>query len=339
MDSLTRAREVAAQYTESDGVYTIEPVGASTINKTYIAKPSAEESTWFVLQRMHSIFTPPLMADIENVTKFITERGMIAPRVLHTHDGSSYVAYANEWWRALSYVEGTTIESVDSNTNLESVGKLVGDFHTNLLEYNTPFSFRLENFHNTQHYLKRLQDVVRESRYKNEFEHDVLFITQELEPLLKVFDTLPKRVIHADLKISNIRFDTSGLARSLIDLDTLMMHHVAIDLGDGLRSWCARGDEDTEGLIFDKERYERAYRGYIENAPFLTDEEKASIPQGLLLITLELSARFITDACEQSYFRLQESKYTSLYEQNKQKAQGQLSLYRSMCEQGMKEYH
>lgn len=335
MDSVANAHKAAESYLGSGKKCDIEEVGLSTINKTYIVKPLPHKECWFVLQRMHSIFTPELMQDIERITTFLGKKGMETPRVLRTLDGKMCVEWEKEWWRALSYIPGHTIQTVNDATNLESVGSLVGTFHKTLMEYNEPFAFTLPHFHDTEHYMKRMVDVVTTSPHNKDFKDDMEFILAEYKKIAFDFSSLPKRVIHADLKISNIRFDDSGVAQSLIDLDTLMSHHVAVDLGDGLRSWCALGNEDTEDLAFSLERYEKACKGYLETATFLTPEEKASLPKGMLLITLELASRFITDACEQNYFLLQKEKYENLYEQNKTKARNQLSLYRSMMAEGI----
>jgi hypothetical protein len=42
---------------------------------------------------------------------------------------------------------------------------------------------------------------------------------------------------------------------------------------------------------------------------------------------LELSARYIIDACEETYFRLDPERYPNLYEQNKVKAFAQMRLF------------
>ena len=68
--------------------------------------------------------------------------------------------------------------------------------------------------------------------------------------------------------------------------------------------------------------------GYFSTALFLTKEEKDAIPIGIKTIILELSARYITDAFEQSYFKLDNNKYSGLYEQNKSKAESLIKLYK-----------
>ncbi len=131
------------------------------------------------------------------------------------------------------------------------------------------------------------------------------------------------------MKISNVRFSKNGKeAISLLDLDTLGKDKIVIDLGDAVRSWCNSAEEgDVKGTTFNINIFEHMIRGYFQTANFITTDEKMKIPDGIELMTLELSARYITDAFEESYFTLDKLRYPSLYEQNKQKAIAQLQFY------------
>jgi len=114
---------------------------------------------------------------------------------------------------------------------------------------------------------------------------------------------LPSRIIHGDLKISNLRF-TGDTATSLIDLDTLQRGTLDAELGDALRSWCNRSAEDDPEPSFDLGLFEAAMRGYVAGARGLplTKAEWASIVPGVERITLELASRFVRDALEERYF-------------------------------------
>jgi Ser/Thr protein kinase RdoA (MazF antagonist) len=139
---------------------------------------------------------------------------------------------------------------------------------------------------------------------------------------------LPQRIIHGDLKIANILFNDQEDVIALIDLDTFMNSTIATELGDALRSWCMSGGEDADVVIFDREVYRKALHGYFSTAIFLSEIEKKSISHGVKLITLELTARFIIDAFDENYFRLDLSKYKTLFEQNKKRAENQFSFFK-----------
>lgn len=154
-------------------------------------------------------------------------------------------------------------------------------------------------------------------------------ILSEYEKSKGALTALPLRHVHGDLKLDNILFDEGGRsAIALLDLDTLGKRSVPIELGDAARSWCNRASEDAEDPEFSMEIFESMMRGYFKNASFLTKAEKTAIPTGVATIILELSARFVTDAFEESYFTLDVSRYKSSYEQNAAKAHTQMKLYR-----------
>ncbi len=123
--------------------------------------------------------------------------------------------------------------------------------------------------------------------------------------------------------MSNVRFnEKQNEAISLLDLDTLGTNKIVIDLGDAIRSFCNIQDK------FDIKIFESIVEGYFSTALFLTKEEKDAIPIGIKTIILELSARYITDAFEEQYFKLEHNKYSNLFEQNKSKAESLIKLYK-----------
>ncbi len=195
------------------------------------------------------------------------------------------------------------------------------------------FKFRLPHFHDTDFIMQKLLETAEENKGSEKYKllcdlvNDILESYKKIK--LGISANLKNRIIHGDLKISNVRFDQSGEnAIALIDLDTLMLAPIYVELGDALRSWCMPGGEDVDVVSFDKEVYSQALNGYFTTAKFLTEEEKESIPYGVKLITLELSARFVMDAFNESYFRLDSSKYKTLFEQNKKRAENQYAFFK-----------
>jgi Ser/Thr protein kinase RdoA (MazF antagonist) len=137
---------------------------------------------------------------------------------------------------------------------------------------------------------------------------------------------LPTRVIHGDLKISNIRF-AGDRAVALIDLDTWQKGTLDVELGDAMRSWCNRSGEDDEEATIDVDVFAAAMQGYAEGAPrFATDPEWSGLAPGLERIALELAMRFARDALEESYFGFDAS--IGRGEHNLLRAKGQLALAR-----------
>ncbi len=151
---------------------------------------------------------------------------------------------------------------------------------------------------------------------------------------------LPERACHGDLKVSNIRMDTEGrYARCLIDLDTLGMMPLAVEMGDAWRSWCNPAPEDDFLAVrFDMEIFTATAQAWLAHAPAITKLELGSLVPGVERICLELAARFCADAVANCYFREDTSRFPQPGTQNLAKAKTQRALaaaarsHRSACE-------
>jgi aminoglycoside phosphotransferase (APT) family kinase protein len=154
---------------------------------------------------------------------------------------------------------------------------------------------------------------------------EILGAFKDLAPL----PDLPLRLAHGDLKVSNILFDRNR-GKALVDLDTLARLPLAIELGDALRSWCNPAAEDTTETTFDLSLARAALGGYFEVATFATEQERRSIAQGTLTISLELAARFCADALEERYFGWNPARFASRSEHNLVRGIGQLNVFKSL---------
>jgi hypothetical protein len=102
---------------------------------------------------------------------------------------------------------------------------------------------------------------------------------------------------------------------------------VVLELGDALRSWCNPATEDATEARFSRPLFESAVEGYAAAARgFLAPEEWGAIPEGAATITVELAARFCTDALRERYFRWDDRRYASASAHNQARARGQLQV-------------
>jgi len=315
--------EKATAFT-NDKVATIVQLTDGAINETYLVETTGGR---FILQKMNKIFSPVVMGNLALIQPYVTTSGVLIPKGIDTVDGNPYLLNGGEhWYRALQFVPGKTIHDHVAVPQAESAAALVGSFHASLTTCDDELAIALPNFHDTPHYMERLKQVM----WTNEDEEK----TKTLEPIAtKILDlykdtyvdlsTLPQRIIHADLKISNILFSDEGEAIALIDMDTVMRASVVVEMGDALRSWCGTAGEDSHEQVFNEEIAQAALVSYREAAVGITEEEFKLIPYGISLLALELAARFITDAYEEVYFA-QSTKYENLYEQNKTRGENQL---------------
>lgn len=314
-----------AQAFTTEPIASIDRITDGSINDTY--EITTESGEKFILQRMSRLFEPSVMDNLAVVEPFVKAAEVSIPHGIKTLYGQSYLESSDgSWYRALTYIPGVTIHKGLTAAGAKSAGRLVGQFHSALVACEATLATAIPHFHETHYYLKRMQAVSGASTdvaKKTALEPIVSEISSLAAALATDVRTLPQRIIHADLKISNIRFNETGEALALIDMDTMMRGSIVTEMGDALRSWCGTAGEDSVEQVFDVAIYEAAVAGYAETATGITQEEITAIPEGIRILTLELASRFVTDAYEESYFA-KSSFYTSLYEQNMTKAKNQL---------------
>ena len=109
---------------------------------------------------------------------------------------------------------------------------------------------------------------------------------------------------------------------------------LAHELGDALRSWCNPAGEDATEVRFDLELARAALHGWAEEArALLQPGEAESLAVGVHTIALELAARFLADALNESYFGWDEARYASRSAHNLVRGKGQLALAESIAAQ------
>ena len=311
------------------------------INRTFLVRDGAGAGeVRAVIQRLHPIFGAEVNLDIEAITDHLAACGMETPRLLRTRSGAAWVEHDGGVWRALSYVPGLTLHAVPGPGHAEVAGELVGRFHRALADLGHVFRFQRAGVHDTAGHLRALAHALRAAgpaaaeppdggaallAEATELARRILDAGARLAPLGEP----PRRIVHGDLKISNVRFadGTPLRARCLIDLDTLGRQPIAHELGDALRSWCNPEGEDTTATRFDEAACDAALRGYAAGAAgLLSPAEIDSILPGVETIAIELAARFCVDVFEDRYFGWDPERFASRRHHNLVRAQGQLAL-------------
>jgi Ser/Thr protein kinase RdoA (MazF antagonist) len=214
-------------------------------------------------------------------------------------------------------------------------GCLVGGFHAALDGFDYRYRSGRSNVHDTPAHLRRLGQALE--RHGDHRLYDLVSplaerLLHEAEGLVEL-GSLPLRHAHGDLKISNLLFDESGRGLCLIDLDTLTLMHWPLEMGDALRSWCNPATEEQPAARLDLTLFEAAIGGYREGAGDLAaaPEWEALVP-GLTRICLELAARFLADALNESYFGWDSKMYPGRGEHNLARGQAMWVLYRDVAE-------
>ncbi|PID39748.1 MAG: hypothetical protein CSA65_07245 [Proteobacteria bacterium] len=315
----------------------VERLTSGHINCTYLAQTTDGER--LVVQRLSAIFGAEVNEDLEAITAHLASRGLLTPRLVRTRADAAWLVEGrgDAVWRALSHVKGETILAADSPARCAEAGRLLGRFHRALADCEWPLRHERLGVHDTRRHLAGLREALEAHRGHRRYPaverlgERILAASEHLT----LPNSLPKRLVHGDPKISNLLFDAaSGEARCLVDLDTLARMPLAVELGDALRSWCApRGEELPDPI--DVERFAAALGGYAESAQpteWLERREWAAVASTTEVIAVELAARFCADALAERYFGWDETRFPSASEHNEQRATAQLALAKSIRE-------
>jgi Ser/Thr protein kinase RdoA (MazF antagonist) len=194
------------------------------------------------------------------------------------------------------------------------------------LDFTEPFAYAIPHFYDTDSIVTTMleTDAAHTGSEKYAACHPIATTIHERLEKLGGYVVTPKRVLHGDLRFNNFRFDSDGIAIALIDLDTLGRYPLPIEIGNMLRSWCSSRQAARPSLNFDT--WQAAINGYRAAAHFITDEEWRVIPHGFEQVTLELAARYLTDAYLEKYFA-HDPVYPSLFEQNIDRARFCLAIH------------
>ena len=307
----------------------IEPISVGLIHQTFKILTDRDA---FIIQRLHRVLESEEVAqDFLAVTRHLHEQKFSAPQCVLSKTGAVRVSDGDHYWRMQTFLEGETIEKIDSPARVGEAGKIYARFHRVMDSIRYPF--RSKRFwYETEKEFARLEETVQANKTSDLFSQvreEVAFLMEKLPHLFLPAD-LPLRVIHGDPKISNILFDEKGKAKALVDLDTCNRRPILGELGDAFRSWCGLEEDDPKNT-FRVEIFEAGWKGYLSEAKgFLTKRETELVPQAIGTITLELAARFLTDYFNDNYFGWDEKRYPSRRAHNLARARGQIALYHDL---------
>lgn len=292
-----------------------------------------------VLQRLHPAFRGEVNLDLDAITTHLAARGLPTPRLVRTKGGAPFVTLAelaparadepdaDRPWRALTWLDGVVRHVSDDPAAFRSAGALVARFHRALGDLHHDFAFTRPGAHDTDAHLARLRAAQSAHRGHRRYETLAPLADAILAHARPSIGPLPTRIIHGDLKLSNVLFASERDAYALLDLDTLQHGTLAVELGDALRSWCNPRGEDTLDVRVDVAIFEAAIEGYARGAAgHTTPEERAAIVPGFETIALELASRFCLDTFEERYFRWDATQHESASHHLELRARGQLAL-------------
>jgi Ser/Thr protein kinase RdoA (MazF antagonist) len=323
---------IARQFAHRGEVIDVREFGKGNINHTFLVSVDTGEHSRFILQRVNTqVFRRPelIMRNMLLATRHMINRTLSSPftegrrweipAVILTQQGMDHcLAPDGSFWRAVSFIDDSqSFAVIRDNEHAQEVGYAVGLFHTLLSDLCTDsLADTLEGFHVTPRYLRRYDEVME--RFSRALSPEVNYcrrvVTEQRDGAHVLENARAKgrlflRPIHGDPKVDNILLDAAtGLAVSLVDLDTIKPGLVHYDIGDCLRSGCNPLGEDAEAwetVRFEPDLCRAIMQGYLPMArAFLTDNDFDCIYDSIRLIAFELGLRFFTDYVEGDvYFR------------------------------------
>jgi Ser/Thr protein kinase RdoA (MazF antagonist) len=314
----------------------LEAVPSGLINRTFLVLAGGGRA---VLQQVSPIFPPQIHLNIQAVTEHLARAGLSTPVLIPTGAGRLWLEHEGQIFRLMTYIDGVCFDKVATPGQAHAAGALVGRFHGALDDLRHEFLHRRTGAHDTAGHLARLAAAAagceghRLGAEVSALAAQIASAAAALPPL----PDLPPRICHGDLKFNNVRFSgVVGAAREravcLIDLDTVGPMSVAHELGDAWRSWCNRNGEDLEVAAFDLDLFRAAADGYRAGlGRALGADERQAVLLGPEWISLELAARFATDAVEERYFGWDATRFASRGDHNLVRARGQWSLHTALA--------
>ncbi len=301
----------------------LAPISVGLINQTYRVERAGRPIA--VLQRLHPIFDASVNEDLEAVARHLAARGMTTPHLVRTLSGHTHVEH-EDVWRALTYVDGRTLTEVGSAAIAHAAGALAGRFTQALEDLDHTFRFTRAGVHDTPAHLLGLERAMNDDPEGRPLAESILEHARGLDAL----PATRRRIVHGDLKITNLLFaHERDVGIAAVDLDTLAHGTFPVELGDALRSWCNPAGESREGGI-DVALFTAALEGISASGVALDPDEREAIVLGVETITTELSSRFCRDVFEDRYFGWDRTRYPSRRAHCLARARSQLTLARSI---------
>lgn len=313
-------RDVLSRFQLDGAAVSCEPYGCGHVNVTYLAV--TESGRRYILQKIstrafHDV--PALMENISAVTTYLRER-IDDPRgtltLIATDTGASFLDYGDgSYWRVYDFIEDsvclqaaqTAEDFYQSAVGFGHFQEMLKDFPAETLHETIP------HFHDTRDRYRIFRETLaadpcaRAASVQAEIDF-ALARAEEASILVEqqAAGLLPTRVTHNDTKLNNVMLDAETMkALCVIDLDTVMPGLSLYDFGDSIRfgaSTAAEDEKDLSKVEMSLELFRIYTRGFLQQCPGLTEQERKMLPMGAKMMTLECGVRFLTDYLDGDHY-------------------------------------
>lgn len=335
--------DIVIQFIGTDH-YDLTPITDGLINTTYLLE-NKDQGKKFILQKINNhVFKRPEII-INNhlmINELLRSNNyqfqMIEP--IPSLTGKLLVKDTNnDPWRMLSFVENSvSFLTVPSLQTAFEAAKTFSYFLTTVNTEKLPaIEDTLPDFLNFEKrvadYKNALKDAAPQLKENAKAEIE---ITNQLLSLpdqwieMEKNNQIPKRIIHADVKISNILFDQNHKPLAVIDLDTMMISTILYDFGTMIQSYTNTTHEDDGNARnnFNPEMYKAVKEGFLFYLKEkLTPEESDNLDYAAQVAIYIQELRFLTDYLNGSTY------YSTKYpEHNLDRTKNQLELLKGLRE-------
>ncbi|NOJ74362.1 phosphotransferase enzyme family protein [Empedobacter stercoris] len=268
--------EILKHYFENIDQIVVNPISSGWINSTYEINQQGKK---YILQKINTkVFPHPeiISNNIQQVSTHLKAKNYPKQLIEIIPDlkGNLLAVENEETWRLTSYISNSVcFDKVESAEQAYEAAKTISQFHSFILDLDIKqIHPSIDGFLD---YQKRMQDfnVALQNASEERLQETKYEINYILDNASKVKEYLaidfPKRVVHADAKLSNFLFNSENHSQAiaLIDWDTIMPGNILCDFGDMIRTYANLKQEDdpTAENIFESSYYKAVKRGFLEH--------------------------------------------------------------------------
>lgn len=335
--------DIVIQFIGTDN-YNLTPITDGLINTTYLLE-NKDQGKKFILQKINNhVFKQPEVIvnnhlTINEILRSNNYHFQIIEPIPSLTDKLLVKDVNDDPWRMLSFVENSiTFLTAPSLQTAFEAAKTFSYFLTTINTEKLPaIEDTLPDFLNFEKrvadYKNALKDAAPQLKENAKAEIE---ITNQLLSLpdqwieMEKNNQIPKRIIHADVKISNILFDQNHQPLAVIDLDTMMISTILYDFGTMIQSYTNTTYEDDGKARnnFNPEMYKVVKEGFLFYLKEkLTTEESGNLDYAAQVAIYIQELRFLTDYLNGSVY------YSTKYpEHNLDRTKNQLELLKGLRE-------